>query len=495
MDVSNKRVRLDIRLRHFLWLWPLGVFFHSLLWVSRRGMLEYATEFGRQEWTPGMFLPFIPHLIVSWVLWLPVALYLAFGKHKRIAAGIFMILSLFHFQHLFIRVPNHFLLIVLPILLVFLFPYHSDDESRTPLLVRLLRALVTITYVFAVLHKLTPVYFTPEISPATALLRPLYANLGWPWFINVVNLAPLTGVLTEVALIYCLNTKRWRAVGIYLGLIFHGIIIAGTGAADYSAVILALYPVFLGKDESRRAVELLSSFSWWKLPVSFCFALIFALACFFPLTDIDFGHTNNSQSVYAFPFVVGLITLSAYAAIALLPWLRRKVELGWPPKDNWTKRENVYLGIFVVLYTLNCAAPYLGIKFYYSQAMFSGLAKDARNHYFIPRLPLFRNDDYLDVVSINIGGEVPEHLSLQLDSFRYVLMFKGKYYIHSNYLASITENACRYPELRPVSLVYRLPGSSYKRTFSDVCEQEDALPDSYPFNFYSPKMRKPRSRG
>jgi len=238
---------VDIRVQHFLWLFPLGFLSHGMSWIIRRGDSDFLFWTERELWSPGVFLPMEWNLFLNWIVWFALALYLSVGKYKRPAAIALGVLTVTHFLHLFSRVPNHFLLILIPAVLLGLCPFKSS--KGTPLLVKLLRMLVIMTYAFAVLHKLNPVYFSSE-SAIISFFQPFLENLGldmppsfWPWL-------AFLGVINEILIPICLLRKNWRAYGFYLGFLFHGMI-AALGASDYSIVICALYPVFLDKNESQ----------------------------------------------------------------------------------------------------------------------------------------------------------------------------------------------------------------------------------------------------
>jgi hypothetical protein len=73
--------------------------------------------------------------------------------------------------------------------------------------------------------------------------------------------------------------------------------------------------------------------------------------------------------------------------------------------------------VFVVL--ANGLAPYVGLKWEYSLAMFSGLRTDAGNHLFMPCLPLFAHGDYYVVEELTTpGGEALPSAVLLRDLLR-----------------------------------------------------------------------------
>src|SRR5437868_5369388 len=79
----------------------------------------------------------------------------------------------------------------------------------------------------------------------------------------------------------------------------------------------------------------------------------------------------------------------------------------------------LFTAAFVVIVLANGLAPYVGLKWEYSLAMFSGLRTDAGNHLFMPCLPLFRHGDYYVVEDLTTpGGEALPSAVLLRDLLR-----------------------------------------------------------------------------
>ena len=163
VDALPRSELTDIRIQYFLYLLPLGAFFHAILWIGRRGGLRYTEYTAKHSWSPGYFLSVEADLLFNWFLCSALILYLPFGKYKRAAAIILSFLTISHFFHLPAKVPNHFILLAISIVLLAICGHRNG--TRTPLIVPLLRCLVVATYIFAVIHKLNPVYFSSH-SPA-----------------------------------------------------------------------------------------------------------------------------------------------------------------------------------------------------------------------------------------------------------------------------------------------------------------------------------------
>src|SRR5262245_23474200 len=84
-----------------------------------------------------------------------------------------------------------------------------------------------------------------------------------------------------------------------------------------------------------------------------------------------------------------------------------------------TALHGLFTAAVVLLILANGFAPYVGLKFEYSLAMFSDLRTDAGNHLFLPTLPLFANGDYYVVEDlVTPGGDALPSGTLLRDLLR-----------------------------------------------------------------------------
>ena len=88
LDALPPSELIDIRIQYFLYLLPLGAFFHAVDWITRRGGLRYTAQTAKHIWSPGFFLSVEADLFFNWFLSSALILYLPFGKYKRAAAII-----------------------------------------------------------------------------------------------------------------------------------------------------------------------------------------------------------------------------------------------------------------------------------------------------------------------------------------------------------------------------------------------------------------------
>jgi hypothetical protein len=97
--------------------------------------------------------------------------------------------------------------------------------------------------------------------------------------------------------------------------------------------------------------------------------------------------------------------------------------------------------LFDGLYITNCLAPYLGFKFNFSQTMYSGLLPTAENHLFFPKIPIFQDDTYAFVTSIDIVGAETVHRK-NFEAFVESTRNSGQF-IHLNILKYHLDRICR----------------------------------------------------
>jgi len=481
---------IDIRIQYFLYLLPLGALFHAVDWITRRGGLQYTKLTATHSWSPGFFLSVEADIFFNWFLWFGLILYLPFGKYKRATAIIISLLTISHFFHLPVRVSNHFIVLAISIILLGL--CRHKNGTSTPLIVPLLRCLVVFTYIFAVIHKLNPVYFSSN-SPAHRIYSSFFTNLGFSDLGPLLLVLPSIGLACEILIPILLVVKKWRPYGFYLGIIFHGSI-AAMGAADYSAVILMLYPVFLERDEARRVAELIRNLNKRRLLVAALIGFAVTFACYFPVDFSNIKTSNNGQPKETFFFVLILVTFYIYTAMALLPWFFGKIKMDSPEKQVLSRSAQLAILSFIILYTINCMGPYLGLKFYYSQNMFSGLNRQGSNHFLIPRLKIFDYERYVDVELFETKQLSPKKMESDYRPFIWIANKAKTHYVATNLLASTVEHACKHAELRPIKLSYVTKDRFRKRhSFNDACTASTGLGPSYPFNFY-PHFVKGRSK-
>ena len=121
--------------------------------------------------------------------------------------------------------------------------------------------------------------------------------------------------------------------------------------------------------------------------------------------------------------------------------------------------------LFDGFYLLNCLSPYLGLKFNFSQTMYSGLFPTGENHLFFPKIPLFQQDTYVSILDLDIVGaetarrkKFEEFVTFVQDSRRLM---------HMNLLRYHLDRVCREKDVK-VALEYQTHGKQ-KISYADAC--------------------------
>ena len=268
------------------------------------------------------------------------------------------------------------------------------------------RYILAGLYFYGIYHKINTDFLNPEVSCAVALYRPLAMPFGLEdWRFAHFGAIYATFVVEFLAMIL-LFSPRFKRVGMALGIPFH-IVIGWTGYAfykDFSTVVLALYAMFLTAEildranlaaarllgGERRACEI------GRLVLIAVFGLYLVLTVganrSAGLVPTHEGFTWFF-SVYALAFLV--------FAIAFVPMRMSD------PLTDLAIRPPV-LAIFPILFFLNGASPYLGLKTESSIAMFSNLYTEGNetNHLIHGQLPFaagYQNDLVVPLESNDAG--------------------------------------------------------------------------------------------
>lgn len=208
-----------------------------------------------------------PYSLIVISLWLASAIVFTFGWRTRVSGGVLtgaMALTLLSDQQLY---ANHFYLLTLLVLLAtvagagaaFSLDARQVGEAPVPAWwgISLLRAQLTIVYVFAALTKFTDGFLSGEVLAAqlgsgwlefpSSLVTP-----GWMGALAIVTIA------VELALAFGLWSDRWRPIVIPLGLGLHASIVAlivpWDRLAIFGLMMLAGYLLFLDAVPNSRKV-------------------------------------------------------------------------------------------------------------------------------------------------------------------------------------------------------------------------------------------------
>ncbi|MDH3604185.1 MAG: HTTM domain-containing protein, partial [Candidatus Tectomicrobia bacterium] len=291
-------------------------------------------------------------------------------------------------------------------------------------------------------------------------------------------------VLIEFSLPFLLLWRTTRPFALLLGLIFHGLIALG-GAPDYTAVILCLYVVFFDDADLQQFASILSRHKLVKVCASFVL-LLPILPRLYKWIAIASTPVKLASGLINALYLFGLMMLICYVFISTVIWIYKRQSLQENIQGDkllWNFKSLAFILAFNVIYLFSCLGPYTGFKFFYSQAMFSNLNIHGTNHYVMPRLPIFQNDQrYVQIQSIEFQSDRVTQLSPQIDRLTEFSEAGPKDWVHQNYIASIFSHACREKLLFPIQVKYKTRDGVVVEV-DNICNAPIHL-KHYPLNLY-----------
>ncbi|MEZ5862391.1 MAG: hypothetical protein R3D28_26045, partial [Geminicoccaceae bacterium] len=243
------------------------------------------------------------------------------------------------------------------------------------------RVLLLVMYVYGIFHKINADFLNPEVSCAVTLWRAMPPPLRWldaPW----VHYATIYGTFVVEGVIFALLlTPRLRRFGIVGGIGFH-MLLAQSGHALYAAfstLSLSLHILFLAPAAALRITghpTFRAIFRQLRSPWGIAaFALVLLLITVNAFRR-DFGLVGLTWCLLALPLVVAILFLPGRVA----PTVRRTPLL-------WSRL--AWLNVVGLLFALNNALPYLGLKTAQTINMFANLRLEGgvSNHLVLPGPP------------------------------------------------------------------------------------------------------------
>ena len=264
-----------------------------------------------------------------------------------------------------------------------------------------LRAITLIVYFFGVFHKVNADFLDPEISCGVDLYRTLAGTYltflpqgaAASWFSIVGTL------VVESAIPLLLIFKRTRLWGVILGVAFHYFLgfVPYSVYYNFSSALFALFWLWLEPDDHERVARRDSIYARlcaWRWPLTFLFLVFLAVGS----TKMG-GGKALWRHLYRIPWsVYGACCL--WIAVAALRERRHtepSVTTAHPPV-YWTL-------VFPLLFMINGASPYLGLKTETSLAMYSNLRTEggSSNHLIVRKTldPFDRTQDIVTIVRSN----------------------------------------------------------------------------------------------
>ena len=227
------------------------------------------------------------------------------------------------------------------------------------------RVLLLVMYVFGIFHKINRDFLDPSVSCAVALWQEM------PWPLNAIDspgmhsLAIYGTFVVEGLILLSLLIRRTRHIGIGFGIAFHSLL-GLSGYAMYpqfSTLTVALHLLFIERAAASKIVESeawQSSMSWLRslrgvaLLIGWT-ALMTGLAWTGSYSQLAIVWLPSMLAVAGVCFVYGRVP-GTTSGIGTLAWSRMWV-----------------VNLVSILFVLNGAAPYLGLKTAQSINMFANL--------------------------------------------------------------------------------------------------------------------------
>jgi hypothetical protein len=268
------------------------------------------------------------------------------------------------------------------------------------------RALLAVMYFYGIFHKINTDFLDPRVSCAVALYDPLARGFGLDGHPVGHQIAIWSTFIVETITLVALYWKRYFAIGLICGLIFHFVIPISTYSwyMDFSSLVLALYALSIPREVSTAFFERVASIfrasrqRFGSVGLFLPFAAIGAVAALIVgaiavrLERADMLFQLYNSVWVLFWAVYGGIAMVLLTAVALdyLPWRGQQ-----PP------RQPLWLYAFPLVLFLSCLSPYLGLKTESSIAMFSNLHTEGgqTNHLMFDKPP-YLFDYQRDVVEI-----------------------------------------------------------------------------------------------
>jgi hypothetical protein len=268
------------------------------------------------------------------------------------------------------------------------------------------RALLAVMYFFGIFHKINTDFFNPAVSCAVALYDPLASGFGLAGNPIGHQIAIWSTFIIESITMVALYWKRFFAVGLICGLMFHFVIPISTYSwyMDFSSLVLALYMLSIPREVAAAFYERVANIfrasrrRFGALGLFLPFAGIATVALVtVGVLAVRAQHLGMLFQLYnsiwvLFWAIYGGIAMVLLTAVALdyLPW-----------RGATVARQPLWVYAFPLVLFLSCLSPYIGLKTESSIAMFSNLHTEGgqTNHLLFDKPP-YLFDYQKDVVEI-----------------------------------------------------------------------------------------------
>jgi hypothetical protein len=268
------------------------------------------------------------------------------------------------------------------------------------------RALLAVMYFFGIFHKINTDFFDPAVSCAVALYDPLASGFGLAGNPIGHQVAIWSTFIIETITIVALYWKRFFAVGLICGLMFHFVIPISTYSwyMDFSSLVLALYMLSIPGEVAAAFYERVATIfrasrrRFGALGLFLPFAAIATVALVVVgILAVRAQHVGMLAQLY---HSIWVLFWAIYGGIAMV--MLTAVALDYLPWSGATaKRQPLWVYAFPLALFVSCLSPYIGLKTESSIAMFSNLHTEGgqTNHLLFDKPP-YLFDYQKDVVEI-----------------------------------------------------------------------------------------------
>jgi hypothetical protein len=271
------------------------------------------------------------------------------------------------------------------------------------------RALLAVMYIFGIFHKINTDFLDPNVSCAVALYTPLARPFGLGDNIYGKYLAIVVTFAVEAACIVSLYWRRFFAVGLIAGLVFHYVIpiSAYSWYMDFSSLAFALYVLSIPREVAEkfsrtiaagfRPLRRLLGEPLGALAVIVTAAAVLTLAAAVVLALSLSYPARTSMMLYHSVWVLVWPIVGSVVMLALIRAALDHLPYRGPPAP----RQPFWLYAFPAVLFLTSLSPYVGLKTESSIAMFSNLHTEGgvTNHLLFDGPP-YLFDYQTDVVAI-----------------------------------------------------------------------------------------------
>ena len=227
------------------------------------------------------------------------------------------------------------------------------------------RVLLVTMYVFGIFHKINRDFLNPEVSCAVALWRAMPPPLSYLDNVAIHKVAIYGTFVAEGLIAFSLLMRRTRHWGIALGIVFHVLLALSSYAmyVQFSMLAVTLHILFVERED---AVRIQAAAAWRRLQSGLHsprgYAMFSGWLILLVFLGWNGGYTEISivwmPSVLFFAWMCLSVRHEPDRAAGAFSQL-------WSPV--------LLANVISILFFLNCAAPYLGLKTSQSINMFANL--------------------------------------------------------------------------------------------------------------------------